>query len=389
METIIDKDRLRKLGANFFNNILVQNNIDITERSSLDYQAAIAHQINLDNIRDESSLLLYIEYLTHDNVATVSDLDLPIIIKNALWYNEIYLADELPFVVNEDTFKLRKLGNARTLEISAAIDKIGLTIDSVLSKPHYSKFFEYKNLLDKMSKLSELKTSLNFEIEKKERELSNILRPESKNTYDRFKNGPLSSNFLIQLESYMDELIIESGLQISEGRKHDYLHSMREKVSDGTIDNVDGAKLYLKTLVLLSPPTVSELGLDTRPKNALYGGGFFLLCDLEETTPEILRKQRGMGEQSYDIIIESLKERGITISEFGKKVDTPISRINTIVEVDGVQIPNLKVDSYKKIKNNIGTLQERLCLIDLEIEDTKTKIDELKDGTASTKDHVR
>ena len=136
-------------------------------------------------------------------------------------------------------------------------------------------------------------------------------------------------------------------------------------------------------------PTVSELGLDTRPKNALYGGGFFLLCDLEETTPEILRKQRGMGEQSYDVIIESLKERGITISEFGKKVDTPISRINTIVEVDGIQVPKLRVDNYKKTRDSIHTLQEKIELINLELKETESKIEEFRDKIVSTKDPVR
>ncbi len=389
METIDEKNYLKKLGAYFFKSILAENNIDVTTRSTMYYLEVISHQINLNNIRDQEGLLLYIEYLIYDNVETVLNLDVSRWVTDALYYNAIYLVDELPFAMNRDPLNLAKIGNARTREINSAIDKMGVTMDSVLSKPHYSKFLEYKNLLDKMSTLSELNTSLQIEKSKKEREISNMVRPESKDIYERYKNVSLSHNFLVQLEPYMDELISQMGLQISEGRKHDYLQSMREKVSDGTIDNIEGAKLYLKTLLQLSPPTVSELGLDTRPRNALYGGGFFLLCDIEEATPEILRKQRGMGEQSYEIIVKKLNERGITISEFGKKLDTPISRINRIVEVDGVQIPNLKVDIYKKTKNNISTLQERLRLIDLEIEDTKTKIDEFKDKVVGKKDPVR
>ena len=140
---------------------------------------------------------------------------------------------------------------------------------------------------------------------------------------------------------------------------------MRSKVSDGTIDDIDGAKLYLKKLIFSKTPTVFELGLDTRARNALHGGGFFLICDLEETTPEILKKQRGMGEQSYELIVERLRERGVTISEFGRRVSTPISELNIIVDVEGVQLPRLKVDRYKRIKDRIAMLESGINLIDI------------------------
>jgi len=61
--------------------------------------------------------------------------------------------------------------------------------------------------------------------------------------------------------------------------------------------------------------TVEELDLPTRIANALRKGGYETVADLARATREDIAKVKNLGGKSVDIVIDKIKEKGVTIAQ--------------------------------------------------------------------------